>query len=230
MSNKTINEALVIVDMQDDFLERMGDDPSDGEPCDDVDWWVRGCYKKLLNGILREVKEAKRKRLPIICLQYANQEDGFDSPKESWEYHATDAAIRKALKGYSRAYFAWKDTDDGSDEVGDVLHGLEPRLGLDKPSFRGKPNKLRKFITNPHKIIDFTVVGVNANACVASTCRGLVDVSHKCRVPADAAMNVWDCSFANESSELDGTDGVRITNMKRAAGFTTYASRRLTFP
>ena len=217
MSNaKSITEALVIVDMQDDFLKRMGDNPSDGEPCEDVDW-VQKCYKKLLNGILREVKEAKRKRLPIVCLQYANQEDGFDSPKESWEYHATHSPIRKALKGYSRAFYAWKDTDDGSDEVADVLHGVEPRLGLDKPSFRGKPNELRKFITNPHKIIDFTVVGVNANACVAATCEGLIAASHKCRVPADAALNVWDCSFADESSELDEIDGVRITNMKCAA-------------
>jgi nicotinamidase-related amidase len=197
--SKTITEALIIVDMQEDFLSYVDEDSA---------------MDKLLNGILREIAVAKKKRLPIVCLQYANQEDGFDSPKESWEYHATAAEIRKALKGYTRTFYAWKDNDDGSEEVMDVLRGVEPRNGLDKPSFRGKPNKLRKFITDEHKIIDFTVVGVNADACVAATCGGLVDVSHKCRVPADASMNVLDCTFADESSGLDEIDGVRVIHQK----------------
>lgn len=216
MSNKTATEALVIVDMQEDFLGMMGDEWMNG--CGNLDYGkTEKAYNKLMKGILREVKEAKRKRLPIICLQYANQEDGFDSPKESWEYHATDPKIRKALKGYSRAFYVWKDNDDGSEEVMDVMRGIMPRNELDTPSYRGKPNKLRKFITNEHKMIDFTVVGVNADACVSATCGGLVDVSHKCRVPADASMNVLDCTFADESSDLDSMDGVRLTNMERAA-------------
>ncbi len=206
---KSITEALIIVDMQDDFLDRMSD-----EVGDEV---AAAAYKKLIKGILREVKEAKRKRLPIVCLQYYGMDDGFDSPRSSWCYHATDTAIRKALKGYSRAFYAWKDDDSGAEEVMDVLNGLKPRLGLDTDTYKGKPNKLRKFITDEHKMIDFTVVGVNADACVADTCAGLIDASHKCRVPADAALNVWDCVFADESSELDEIDGVRITNMKRAA-------------
>jgi nicotinamidase-related amidase len=144
-------------------------------------------------------------------------DDGFDTAIESWNYHATIAEIRTALKGYSRSYFVWKDDDCGSEEVYDVLRGIEPRLGLDKPSPRGKRNPLRKFITNTRKMIDFTVCGVNASACVAATCGGLVDMGHKCRVPADAALNVWDCSFADEADELDDIDGVRITNMKMAA-------------
>jgi len=75
MSNaKSITEALVIVDMQDDFLDNAADD---------------ACVLLLVNNIIREVKAAREKRIPIICLTYANQEDGFDSPKESWEYHAT---------------------------------------------------------------------------------------------------------------------------------------------
>jgi len=204
---KTISEALVIVDMQADFLDRMGDEV--GEKYANI------AHKKLMKGVLREVKEAKKKQLPIVCLQYANQADGFDCPKEAWEYHATHSAIRKALKGYSRAYFARKDNDDGSEEVLDVLHGVEPRNELDKPSFRGKPNKLRKFITDEHKMIDFTVVGVNADACVASTCGGLIDASHKCRVPADASLNVWNCSFADESDELSGIDEVRIIQQRK---------------
>lgn len=215
MSNaKSITKALVIVDMQADFLERMGDDPSDGEPCEDTDW-VNDCYRKLLNSILREIKEAKSKRLPIVCLTYANQEDGFDDPKESWEYHATIPEIRNALKGYSRVYHAQKDDDGGGEMVMDILEGVEPRLGLEKPSYKGKLPKLRKYITDTCKIIDFTVVGVNADACLISTCGDLVDAGHKCRVPADAAMNVWDCSFAQES-ELMNADGVRVVGLKRA--------------
>lgn len=218
MSNtNTITEALVIVDMQEDFLGMIGDAWTNGVANINYVDKTEKAYNKLMKGILREVKEAKRKRLPIICLQYANQEDGFDSPKESWEYHATNSTIRKALKGYSRAYYVWKDEDDGSEEVLDVLNGVEPRLCLDKPSFRGKPNKLRKFITDECRIIDFTVVGVNADACVKATCGGLIDASHKCRVPADASMNVLDCTFADESSGLNEMDGVRLTNMKRAA-------------
>ena len=204
MSNaKSITEALVIVDMQEDFLHMIDSDSA---------------MNTLLSGILREVKEAKSKRLPIICLTYANQEDGFDDPKESWEYHATIPEIRNALKGYSRVYHAQKDDDGGGEMVMDILEGVEPRLGLEKPSFRGKLPKLRKHITDECKMIDFTVVGVNASACVAATCGDLVDAGHKCRVPADAAMNVWDCSFADnlEDDALD-FDGVRITNMKRAA-------------
>jgi len=209
----TLQSALVIVDMQDDFLERMGDDFSDDEQCEDADL-VQKCYKKLLNGIIREVKEAKKKRLPIVCLQYANQYDEFDTPR-FWAHYATTAAIRKALKGYSRAYFVWKDTDSGADEVMDVLEGVEPRLGVDTLTYKGKPNELRKFITNKRKMIDFTVAGVNAAACVAATCDGLVSMGHKCRVPADAAMNVWDCTFADESDNLDFLDGVRVIRQKR---------------
>jgi nicotinamidase-related amidase len=207
---KSITEALVIVDMQDDFLERMGDE---GFMCIDE---VRAAYRKLLKGILREVKEAKRKRIPIVCLTYANQEDGFDSPKESWEYHATDSKIRAALKGYSRVYHAQKDDDGGGEMVMDILEGVEPRLGLERPSYRGKLPKLRKYITDEHKMIDFTVVGVNADACVLCTCNDLVDAGHKCRVPSDAAMNVWDCSFAS-ASELVEADGVRVIVPERKA-------------
>jgi nicotinamidase-related amidase len=215
MSSKTATEALVIVDMQEDFLGMMGM-PMDGNGNPDYDL-AATAYKKLMKGILREVRESKRKRLPIICLQYANQEDGFDSPRSSWAYHATDSKIRKALKGYSRAFYVWKDNDDGSEEVLDVLNGVMPRNELDTPTYKGKANKLRKFITDEHKMIDFTVVGVNADACVKATCGGLVDASHKCRVPADASMNVLDCTFADESSGLDEMDGVRLTNMVRAA-------------
>ena len=199
---KSIDKALVIVDMQEDSLHMIDSDSA---------------MDTLLSGILREVKEAKSKRIPIICLTYANQEDGFDDPKESWEYHATIPEIRNALKGYSRVYHAQKDDDGGGEMVMDILEGVEPRLGLEKPSFRGKPNKLRKF-NMTEGIIDFTVVGVNASACVAATCGGLVDSWHMCRVPADAALNVWDCSFADnlDDDALD-FDGVRITNMKRAA-------------
>lgn len=203
MSNaKAVIEALVVVDMQRDFL----DSAADAE-----------CVKVLINGILREVKEAKRKRLPIICLTYANQDDGFDSPKESWEYHATIPEIRKALKGYSRAYYAQKDEDGGGEMVMDILTGAEPRLGQEKPSYKGKLPKLRNYYTNDNKIIDFTIVGVNSDACVLSTCRDLVDCGHKCRVPSDTSMNVWDCSFAQES-HLMAEDGVRvITNRRKVA-------------
>lgn len=202
MSNaKSITEALVIVDMQDDFLDNAADD---------------ACVLLLVNNIIREVKIAREKRIPIICLTYANQEDGFDSPKESWEYHATVPAIRNALKGYSRVYHAQKDDDGGGEMVMDILEGRVPRLGLEKPSYKGKRPKLRKYITDTCKMIDFTVVGVNADACVISTCGDLVDAGHKCRVPADAAMNVWDCSFAHES-ELMNADGVRVVGLKQAA-------------
>lgn len=206
----SITKALIIVDMQEDFLDRM----SDSEDYKTA----TAAYKKLMKGILREVEVAIKNRLPIVCLQYANQEDGFDHPATSWAYHATTYEIRKALKGYSRVYFAWKDEDGGGDEIYDVLHGVEPLLGVDKPSYRGKPNKLRKFITDEHEMIDFTVVGVNASACVAATCGELVDMGHRCRVPADAALNVWDCAFADDLDDcaLD-FDGVRITNMVRGA-------------
>lgn len=213
MSNKhkSLQAALIIVDMQADFLDRAGDDCGEEAGA--------AASKKLMAGVLREVKEAMRKRLPIVCLTYTDQDDGFEHPAESWAYHATDEAIRKALKGYTRAYYALKDTDDGSEEVTSVLEGVEPRRGMDKPSYRGKPNKLRKFITDGHSsCVDFTVVGVNASACVAATCEGLVDCGHICHVPADAAMDVWGtCPFADESARLDDINGVRITNMKRAA-------------
>lgn len=209
MSNaKSITEALVIVDMQDDFLDRALSE-NDNEH-------ATRSINKLIKGILREVKAAREKRIPIICLTYANQEDGFDTPKESWEYHATDGEIRNALKGYSRVYHAQKDDDGGGEMVMDILEGRVPRLGLEKPSYKGKRPKLRKYITDTCKMIDFTVVGVNADACVISTCGDLVDAGHKCRVPADAAMNVWDCSFAQES-ELMNADGVRVVGLKRAA-------------
>jgi nicotinamidase-related amidase len=209
----SINEALVVVDMQEDFLGMAGDAFQDDESADERD--VMAAVGKLMRGVLREVEAAKRKQLPIVCLQYANQEDGFDDPKESWEYHATAAEIRKALKGYPRAFYVWKDNDDGSEETLDVLNGVMPRNMLDKSAFRGKRNKLRKFITDEHKMIDFTVVGVNADACVAATCCGLIDAGYKCRVPSDASMNVRDCTFADESSELDNIDGVRIIHQSK---------------
>lgn len=191
---KSITEALVIVDMQEDFLHAVDSDSA---------------MNTLLNSVLREVKIARGKRIPIICLTYANQEDGFDDPKESWEYHATIPEIRNALKGYSRVYHAQKDDDGGGEMVMDILEGVEPRLGLEKPSFRGKLPNLRKYITDPCKIIDFTVVGVNSDACVLATCGDLIDAGHKCRVPCNATMNVWDCSFGGEG-ELTYTPGIRL--------------------
>jgi len=208
----SINEALVVVDMQEDFLGMAGID-YDGKRLDGD--FITESLNKLMRGVLREVEAAKSKQLPIVCLQYANQEDGFDDPKESWEYHATAAEIRKSLKAYPRVFYVWKDNDDGSEETLDALAGKMPRNMLDKSAFRGKRNKLRKFITDDSKMIDFTVVGVNADACVVSTCGGLIDAGYKCRVPADASMNVRDCTFADESESLQYLYGVRIIHQRK---------------
>jgi nicotinamidase-related amidase len=188
MNTKNAPECLVIVDMQDWFLNEMSDKVS------------ISTYKKLMTGVNREIATAKKKRLPIVVLEFAYLETGFDDAEHD-EYTRTTREIRNQLKGYGRAYYVLKNDDDGATEVIKTLQGINTKSVTTLPrETGGKRNPLREWIKDG-EAANFTVVGVNASACVAETCRGIVRYNrhHTIKVPHDASLDVYTGEFAADT-------------------------------
>ena len=173
MSNdKSITEALIVVDMQDYFLGNMVHD---------------GGGQERLNGFIenvcREVKLARSKRIPIIMLEYG----GLDYDGDGYYATITNDDILCELKGYSRKYFAEKMDDCGSEEVLSVLYGDADNVVLRRGS-----SPVRKW-GKWGEPMSVRVVGCNLDACLMETVRGLSRVPRmNVKVVADAAMNVYD--------------------------------------
>lgn len=166
-------ECLVIVDMQDYFIGDIG--VINGNRID-----TRRGY--LVAQTIKHIKIAKKKGIPIICLEYDDIYYECDGITANW----TCKEIRDELKYYKKAYYPLKDIDDGSEEVIDVLKGVQPRRGLAR---NGK--RLHKWIKGKQKV-SFTVCGVNLDACVHDTVESLKYKGHTVRIIPEATRNVWD--------------------------------------
>lgn len=169
-------ECLVIVDMQDYFIGEIG--IINGNRID-----TRRGY--LVAQIIKHIKIAKKKGIPIICLEYVDMNYYDDCIAATW----TCKEIRDELKYYKKAYYALKDIDNGSVAVIDVLTGVQPRRGLAR-----KGKRLHKWIKGNQKV-SFTVCGVNLHACVHDTVESLKNKGHTVCIIPEATRNVWndDC-------------------------------------
>lgn len=87
-TNRKIHQGLVIIDMQYDFKESFN--------------------KRIINECIREIRRAKRLKLPIFIVEYV----GCDETVEE---------IMQAVNGYKKAFFIEKGDDDGSDVLSDFF-------------------------------------------------------------------------------------------------------------
>jgi len=85
----------------------------------------------------RLLKKAIKDNAPIIFLEYTR-------------YGRTDPALLATVEGYESVHFRTKHTDDGSEEVHEVINA------------HNLPKKIR-------------ICGVNTNYCVRATIMGLLD-------------------------------------------------------
>ncbi len=167
--------ALIICDLQPYFTGELGITDQFGVK--------DGREQALVNAACAQVRWAKRNRLPIIVLEYANLEydgDGYFATR-------THDDIRAEIGSYSRAWYALKDTDSGSEEVLDVMRGEEPRQGL-KNGWKRHINPLRKLM-KPADEVTFRVCGVNLCACLKETIDGLLDEGHNIEIAANASRD-----------------------------------------
>ncbi len=93
-------KALVVVDMQTAFLERMGDVEASEE---------------VVARVVARIRAAKRLKRAIIVLKYEL-------------YGPNDPRINKALKGYKKQVTIWKSQDDGGPAIHQYITGERKRL------------------------------------------------------------------------------------------------------
>jgi len=167
--------ALIVCDLQPYFTGELGTTDQFGVK--------DGREQALIDAACAQVRWAKRNRLPIIVLEYANLEydgDGYFATR-------THDDIRAEIGDYSRAWYALKDTDSGAEEVLGLMHGEEPRLGL-MNGWKRHRNPLRKMAKHGAEMT-FRICGVNLVACVKETVDGLRDWGHKVEIAANATRD-----------------------------------------
>ena len=145
--------------------------------------------ENLINNIVKQIKWAKKNKLPIICLEYDDlcyEDDGYSAV-------ITHKTIRKNLYKYPLKWYAKKDTDNGYEEVMDVLQGIEPRKGL-------RDGKLQKLISKKTKMT-FRVCGVNLSACVSETICDMIKFSHNVEIVQGTVRNVFDDRLITDYEE-----------------------------
>lgn len=128
--------ALVIIDMQWNF-------PSSRDA-------------RLQTNIIRQIRLAKKKNYPIICLEYIG--DGRTIPK-----------IRKELEDYKNKFFFRKNWDDGSDKILSIKNKL--------------PSKFRVCGVNTDACVFETVVNLSDELCckievLSKSCNSLTKNRH----------------------------------------------------
>lgn len=167
--------ALIVCDLQPYFTGELGIIDQFGVK--------DGREQALVNAVRAQVRWAKKHRIAIIVLEYANLE------YDDGGYYATRTHddIRFEIGNYSRAWYALKDTDAGHEEVLDVMRGEEPRLGL-KNGWKRHINPLRKLM-KPADEVTFRVCGVNLCACLAESINGLLDEGHAIEIAANASRD-----------------------------------------
>ena len=96
-----MKSVLTIIDMQDYFLRRglrRSEDPKT----------MQAEWDAIVNVIRGQIVLAKRKKMPIVVLEYNNS-------------GATTAKILRAIRGYALARRVVKRRDDGSNEVAETV-------------------------------------------------------------------------------------------------------------
>jgi len=188
-----MQECLVIVDMQDYFLGNL-----DSISSKIVNNPIRRTY--LIECILREIKNARKKGMPIICLEYADLDYDGDGIFATY----TCKEIRLALRNYRKAYYALKDQNDGSEEIIDIMNGVIPRRDI--------PRNTRtpvKYLNNGEDVKAY-ICGVNLDACVRETEYGLLDKGHDAVLIADCVRNVYDDDCLDPSMVNSMFNGEKI--------------------
>lgn len=182
MNQNPPSRALVIVDMQDYFLGNLSELYTDHQ---DI-------INSFIKNIIKQIKWAKKNKLPIICLEYDDlyyEDDGYSAV-------ITNKVIREHLNGYPLKWYAKKDTDTGYDEVMDVLCGIEPRKGL-------MAGKLQKLISKKTKMT-FRVCGINLHACVRDTVSDMIQFGHIVEIVRGTVRNVYDnCGLLHYEAPFD---------------------------
>jgi len=171
-------DALIIVDMQKYFLDQL----SVGTMTQN-----RKAVTKLVEAVNKQATWAMEHKVPIIVLEY-------DTEDESGNQSRTDWRIRRNLQFYKRKWYAMKDTDDGGEEVLEVMHGCEPRRGLvEKHRLVNLAGRKDEFT--------FNICGVNLDACVYETANSLLCDGHAVRLVHEATRNTWDNRNAKNTRE-----------------------------
>lgn len=167
---KQLPDALIIVDMQDYFLDQLSWSDSDAKN--------RKSLKRLVGEVIKQATWAMKHNVPILVLEYDLCDSGLAESRTTW-------AIRKVLRLYKKKWYAAKQTDDGANEVLEMMHGCEPPHGL--VEYHRQWN-----LAGRKDTFTFRICGVNMDACVWATTRSLVKYGHKVHAVHEATRNTYD--------------------------------------
>lgn len=204
-----MKKALIVCDLQPYFTGELGITDQFGVK--------DGREQALIDAACDQVRWAKRHRLPIIVLEYANLEYDDDGYKAT----RTHDDIICEIGNYTRAWYALKDTDSGHEEVLEVMRGEEPRQGL-KNGYNRQKNPLRKMLKDGEEVT-FRICGVNLVACVKETIDGLRDYGHPIEIAANATrdcegdMTAYDARCFDNRVKVVGKIGKKFYKDRKVA-------------